>query len=458
MFTEDFYPTPEDIITEMVSGYDLRDKIILEPSAGKGNIVDYLLSEGAQVIACEKHPDLRTILNTKCNVIGEDFLKIQSEQVSHIDLIFMNPPFRDGAEHILKAFQVAPAGCKIVALCNLQTIDNPCYAIREQLVEIISQHGQYSDLGRCFQDSERLTDVRVAMVQLVKPAESNSVEFDGFFMEEEIEEKGEYGIMRYNLVRDIVNRYINSVKIFDRQIEMAVEMNNLTNGFFECSIGLNITHAQAPLTRNEFKKQMQKAGWMWIFDKMDMQKYATKGLREDINKFVEKQQSVPFTMKNIYRMLDIVIGTQGQRMDRALIEVFDKLTMHYDENRYCLEGWKSNSYYLINQKFIMPHVVEANFSGGIRTNFYGWAEPIEDMLKALCYLTGDDYSKKLGFRDFLHNNKCKFGEKYVWEYFTFRAYRKGTVHFTFNDTRLWEQFNQRVAKVKGYPLFEHKAA
>ena len=55
-------------------------------------------------------------------------------------------------------------------------------------------------------------------------------------------------------------------------------------------------------------------------------------------------------MKNIYRMLEIVIGTQSQRMDKAMIEVFDKVTERYSENRYNLEGWKTNSHYLVNKK------------------------------------------------------------------------------------------------------------
>ena len=102
-----------------------------------------------------------------------------------------------------------------------------------------------------------------------------------------------------------------------------------------------------------------------------MQKYATKGLKEDINKFVEQQENIPFTMKNIYRMLEIVIGTQSQRMDKAMIEVFDKVTERYSENRYNLEGWKANSHYLVNKKFINPYGAELTWSGKVRLNRWG---------------------------------------------------------------------------------------
>ena len=41
IFNRDFYPTPIDVIEKMLIGVDISGKIILEPSAGSGNIVDY---------------------------------------------------------------------------------------------------------------------------------------------------------------------------------------------------------------------------------------------------------------------------------------------------------------------------------------------------------------------------------------------------------------------------------
>ena len=36
IFNQDFYPTPENVIVEMLKVSDVKDKIILEPSAGTG--------------------------------------------------------------------------------------------------------------------------------------------------------------------------------------------------------------------------------------------------------------------------------------------------------------------------------------------------------------------------------------------------------------------------------------
>lgn len=59
IFTDnpDFYPTPNAVIEQMMMGEDYIGKIILEPSAGKGNIVDWMKENNAgEVIACENDP------------------------------------------------------------------------------------------------------------------------------------------------------------------------------------------------------------------------------------------------------------------------------------------------------------------------------------------------------------------------------------------------------------------
>jgi predicted RNA methylase len=500
MFNADFYPTPESVILQMMDGYDFKNKIILEPSAGKGNIVDFLKTHGAsEVIACENHPDLKKILSSKCKVIADDFLTVQSHQVSHIDFIVMNPPFSADEKHILHAWDIAPAGATVIALCNLNTIKNPYSEGRKRLVSNIENFGTWEDLGDAFSDSERKTGVNIGLIKMQKPGQSYSKEFEGFFMDEDPEEDQFNGIMSYNVVRDLVNRYVAAVKLFDEQIQVGIKMDALTSGFYSSDIAFSCTSNGQPTLRNDFKKDLQKSGWDFIFKKMNMQKYATRGLREDINKFVEKQSNIPFTMKNIYRMLEIVIGTQGSRMDKAILEAFDKVTSHHADNRYNIEVWKTNSHYFLTKRFIMPRLT--GYSGEVKANYSSNFEMVEDLIKSLSYITGDNYGDKVSLEDFLQyryflvkdgkyindpyydnievkikerdqnkildrqrhhpgseieHNEILWGKWFNWGYFKVRAYKKGTMHFEFKDEKIWGMFNQRVAKLKGYPLYEHK--
>lgn len=498
MFNKDFYPTPAEVISTMLNGYDISNKIFLEPSAGKGDIVDYLLSNGAQsVMACESNKDLQAILKTKCSVIADDFLTLESHQISHINAIVMNPPFSADEKHIVHAYNIAPDGCTIFALCNAETYNRAHSRSREIFKQIVNDYGSFQNLGDCFSDAERKTGVNVGLVILNKPASNYDTEFSGFFMEEEPEEEHVNGLMQYNVVRDLVNRYVAAMKIFDKQIEQAISLNTVLSNYFSKDIALTLTADGAVQTRNEFKKSLQKSGWKYIFNKLNMEKYATNGLREDINKFVEQQSHIPFTMRNIYAMLETVVMTTGSRMDKAIVEVFDKITKHHHENRHFVEGWKTNSHYLINEKFIHDGVCYQDqrwYKGEskIQTSYQGFYL-MEDLAKALCFLTGENYDNKMSLKDRIENeyhitfdgkfisshrryedaqysvNKLAekhitgqitkvfspiYGELFDWEWFQCRAYKKGTMHFTFKDKKIWALFNQRVAKIKGYPLFE----
>ncbi|MDQ5929622.1 MAG: hypothetical protein QG594_1402 [Bacteroidota bacterium] len=502
MFNQEFFPTPSHVIELMCEGLTLQNKVILEPSAGKGDIIDFLLLGGAEVLACETNTDLQHIIKSKCKLLADDFFTLASDKISHINAIVMNPPFSNADKHILHAFNVAPDGCKIIALCNVETVKNTSYLSRKELLSVIEKFGSWQDIGNCFEEAERQTSVNVALVTINKPGESKTSEFEGFFMDDEPEEQAN-GIMSYNFVRDLVNRYIGAIKIFDKQLDAAVEMNKLTSSFYHSSLAMDISENKQPIKRNEFKKDLQKAGWRFIFDKMNMKKNTTRGLMEDINKFVEQQTEVPFTMRNIYRMIDIVIGTTGQRMDKALLEVFDKVTGYHDDNKQGLPGFKTNSHFLLTKRFIHPYLcTQEKFDRQYHPNevkipYHSRTETFNDLIKALCYLTGDNYDdlieleqciqypyrikkdgKYLGYPNlFREKNKAldhkinleknggeyefeevniSWGEWFEWAYFRCRCYKKGTMHFEFKSEELWGQFNQRIAKIKGYPLFEAK--
>ena len=103
----DFYPTPNEVIEQMMLVEDYVGKTVLEPSAGSGNIVKWLKLNGScNVVACENDLTLRKLLNNVCPLVGDDFLKLTADQVSYVDLIVMNPPFSHGAEHIMSMLLV----------------------------------------------------------------------------------------------------------------------------------------------------------------------------------------------------------------------------------------------------------------------------------------------------------------------------------------------------------------
>lgn len=478
MFNKDFWPTPPEVASRMLEVIEVKGKKILEPSAGSGNLVKALQAAGATVWACENDPNLRLIAASLCPLIGSDFMQMSGDQISHIQAIVMNPPFSRGWQHITHAWEIAPPGCEIVALCNSETLENDYHSRREGLKYQITHNGYAEKWGQCFSSAERATGVEVTMIYLKKPAADYETEFEGFFTEEVDEIQAE-GMMPYNAIRDVVNRYVAAVKLYDTQIQSAVQMAGLINifpesyrenGNQETPQYVAFKADEASKNRDFFKSSLQKRAWQYLFDKMDIRKYATAGLKEDINKFVEQQKGVPFTMRNVYRMFEIVIGTAGSRMDKALLEVFDKLTQHYSENRFFVEGWKTNSHYLVNRKFILPGTFEMTYGGkmGLRT-YGGWAhgELLMDMAKALCFMEGKDYNNYTDLRELTQGKYYyeegqkitvpgkSFGEWFIWEpFFRIKGFKKGTAHVEFLDENVWHRFNKNIARIKGYPLPE----
>ena len=473
IFTEnpDFYPTPNDVIDQMMLNEDIFGKTVLEPSAGKGNIVDWLKNNGAaQVIACEKDPNLRKLLDNKCDIIADDFLTVTAEQISHVDYIVMNPPFSEGAKHILHAFDIAPAGCTIVALCNDSNLQYDHWTknqFKEKLIEAVELYGQKEYLGDIFSNAERRTNVYVSIVKLYKEGEDEN-EFKDYFFSQFDEDTANMnqreGIMQYNIVRDLVNRYVTAVKLFDETLEAANKINEAAKfpeageyDYIPIKFGTIKDDGHAvTISHQQYKKELQKYYWRIIFKKLHMEKYATKQLRQQINKFIEQQTNVPFTMGNIYRVIDMVVQTNGQRMQTALLEAFDLICSFSAENSTAGPKWKTNANYMVNRKFIVPYICEGYYSydhrphDKVNFNWGGNYERMSDVCKALCYLTGVNYDCLPDLRNF--HEKVEWGKWFRWAFFRCKAFKKGTMHFEFLSEDVWMKFNAKVASVRGWRL------
>jgi len=484
MFSKEFFPTPKHVIEMMITGLDMVGKKVLEPSSGSGHIIDTLKEHGAEVWACESNLELAHISMKKADYfLSYDFFNVTAEEVSHLDFMIMNPPFSNADKHIKHAWDIAPDGCNIIALCNAETVKNRYSSGRTVLGETIEKYGHWSNIGDVFSTAERTTNIDVALVKMFKPKSGES-EFEDYFFdmnEEQEDVVSGSGIMKHNDVRETVNRYVAAVKMFDNVIESSTAINKMispiANGL-GISFGAHQTYTSsgvqhASITRDVFKKELQKSAWRSIFEKMNMGKYVTSGVMADINKFVEQQQHIPFTMSNIYKMLEIIFGTHGSRMDKVLVEAFDHICSLSADNSEAGEKWKTNSSYKINRRFIRGYTCDYDSrwpTQHVRTS-YSSASRLDDIVKALCHLTGknyddvcmketdkiDSYGKKIKERNdlgaFFSRNQTNWGEWVQWnDFFRVRGYKKGTMHFEFVDEKVWMEFNRRVAKIKGWVL------
>ena len=436
----------------MLKVSEVTNKIILEPSAGTGNIVDYCNKMGAkEVLTCEINDKFRAVLAEKSNVVGADFLELKAEDISHIDMIVMNPPFSTIRKHILHAWDIAPGGCEIVSLANSNILENGYYddKDKQKINELVENYGGSEYLGRVFADSdERQTDVCVSVLRLYKP-KTDEIEFEDYFTEEADDpEYAAYGLMPYNFVRDCVNRYVEAVRQFDSVMEVSNTINGLLDGIGAQSIHFGAKGRNSEsITRDRFKKQVQKDAWRWIFRKFNIEKFITSKVMADINSFVELQQNIPFTMKNIYKMVEIIIMNRDNFFNQALCEAFDTICGFSSENSTAGEKWKTNSNYMVNKKFIVPWGCRITYGGRVS---FGEVGKMNDITKALCNLMGKSFEDIESMYDL--ENRMWFGTWFEWGFFRIKCFKKGTIHFEFLDEDVWYKFNQTVAKSRGWSL------
>lgn len=507
MYNSNFYPTPKHLIEKMVFGLDFKNKYVCDPSGGKGDIVDFIKDLGANVCSYEIEEDLVKILSTKCNVIGNDWLKANSEDISHLDYIVMNPPFDNADKHIIHAWEIAPEGCEIIVICNAETIRKDYSRVRIQLKQIIKSNGKEVEfLEGEFKNAERTTNVEIAYFKLFKPGKSESFDYEGFYMDDE-PEYTEEGLIPYNEIRDIVGRYVASLKAFDKMsAEMSILKQHATSVGLSGNYSLQLYGNNSIQTKEQFLKELQKSAWEWVFRKLNIERMVTTQVKEKLNKFVETQHTIPFTVKNVNQMIQIIAGTFKENMNKAMISIFDHITERYHENRYDVEGWKTNKSYCMGKKFILPDAVKVGYNNQIEASSYDSKyDKITDLQKAMSYLIGERYKYK-SLNDFFRSKvimvdykatqldfekECRkldhwrrkyeeedfqkrvwsvlrkreetgieekiykqFGKWYDFGFFMIKGYKKGTLHCKFKNEKHWEILNRTVSELKGYPLPE----
>jgi hypothetical protein len=189
---------------------------------------------------------------------------------------------------------------------------------------------------------------------------------------------------------------------------------------------------------------------------MKLHKFLTTGLMSDIKRFVETQTKYPFTMRNIFHMLDLLMTNRETLLMRSLVEAVEKFTQHTHENRYHVEGWKTNDGHLLARKFIIPYCVEwcKYFDNKLSLRSSSYNDGISDLIKVLCYICGRNFDEVQDPRFVLNDLKCQPNTWYFCSFFRFKGFKKGTLHLEFQNESEWETLNRAYAKAKGYVLPE----
>lgn len=462
MINSDFYPTPSSLVYKMIEWLDLKESIILEPSAWKWDILDIVKNRmwnnsKQRLYAIEIEEDLQTILKWKgYKVIDSDFLKYDWD--IDFNLIIANFPFSNWDEHFLKSWEIMK-NWAIVCLLNAETIKNPYSEKRKLINRIIEDNnGTVEYIQNAFTTAERKTGVEVALIKINKITETIDFEFDWMKDREYININEEFKnnwLQTQDLIQNIIQDYQTAKELYSKGLQYIEQATKIASSIsdnyelkpFDIAKNCNTNKARVLEYTEKFKY------WIWnkIIKAIGAERFMTSKVRDDFNKFMREQGNIALTKNNIEIFLQNLMKKSGSIMDSTILEVFDYFTKYHKENRIYIEGWKTNDSWKVNRKVILPRIVNNNFA----LKYYTYDNWLNDIEKVMCYLSWKVFDWIKTIKDWISENKP--WEQFDTEFFTCRFYKKWTLHIYFKCEKLWQDFTMKAVYWKGWlPPWEKK--
>lgn len=449
--------------------------LILDSSAGNGDLVDhcpwaedpYGYRQTPRIDCCEidisRHPTLRA---KKYNVIGFDFLQMQSAvQYRHL---LMNPPFRDGDRHVLKAWDLMFDG-EIVAIINAETVRNPFSEERKRLAKLIEEHGEVEFISNAFSgpDAQRKTDVEVALVYLCKKADTSSIVGDLFKELKEDAANGQTLARDYqeqcevalpnSMIENTVLTFSAAVRSMRDSVLSRARANyysNILGETFAVRNGdrKNATAAvSASWVQNTMAEEydiLKDAAWAGILRSSNVTSRLSSKAQKRVESEFENIKKLEFTVSNIYGFLLGIIQSQGQIQIEMMCDVFDEITKYWSENTLHYRGWLSNDKHrtcgmkIKATRFVLPR------HGAVWSHSFAWETEslLSDFDRVFALVDG----KKEPAVSLLSVARQRFddlrrGERVSSSYFDLRFYPGvGTLHFFPKSKALIDRFNRIV--------------
>lgn len=469
MFNSNFFPTPKGVIEKMISSLNLGNEYkpmrILEPSAGKGDIVDVLnnINDSLLIDCIEIEPELQDILRGKgYNVVGEDFLNHHTYTI--YDYIIMNPPFDDAVEHLLHIIDNY-GDATVVCLLNTTNLDD-LYSRKRKLLMKQLEDLQYerTDLGSVFTDAERTTLVEVSMIKFKLPKRSEELFKNSMYTantpdtSEQSEDYSNNSLVQPNIVENSLYYYNQAKGEIMNVIKAVANLRTALAGCGASRVENDIIDKVRRFSADSINTSidiLRAACWDDLIENTSIKSKVTSSVRRSIEDQQNIQGKYEFSKANIYHFMDVLLNSSAHIMSKAIVEAFDHLTKYHKENREHIEGWKTNSAYRVRSKVVLfgsPKESESYWDSRY------FVDNMNDLDKALCFLSGKRFEDIVSVG---HLMLEKFGSMYrkpsdaygVWHdttFFEVKFFKKGTTHLKFKDADLLSRFNIKAVDNKNW--------
>lgn len=477
-----FYPTTESLVKRAWAKFQNRVFVrVLEPSAGEAHLAKGRPDHGSHgyysgplapidciEIDVTKHPILR---EEGFDVIGVDFMQFDGTGAIYSHII-MNPPFADGAKHVLKAWEILYEG-ECVAILNAETIRNPFSKERELLVRLIAQHGEVEFIEGAFAgaDAERKTDVDVALVYLKKES-SFSKDLAGDILDG-LKREGHIGLdagfedinelaIPANFVENSVLAFEAAVKSMRKSVFAEARAAKYAARLGMTMEQMNAEQTEAPkkaegslvwVQREVYKRHadFKSRAWTGILRSTEVLSRLSSSAQKRIEAEFETIKLLEFSQSNIYGFLGGLAAKQGDIQTGMALDVFDLITRFHSDNVVHFMGWKSNDRHRVagrrikTTRFVIPGNKTESYS---RDLSWDGKQMLRDFDKVFAMLDGKIYPDN-GLEAVFDNHfsELRNGGRVSSSYFDVRYYpNAGTIHFFARDKKLVDRLNKLVGR------------
>ena len=479
----DFYPTPPALIERLVEGISFRGASVLEPSAGRGDICEYIKENlggryydhrGVEIHAIEIDPDLRHVLRGKeILVVHDDFLTFATREA--YDYIIANFPFSAGDKHLAHALDLlGEHGGELRCLVNAETLRNPCSALRRRLVQKLADLGADVEyLVGAFEHAERVTSVEVALIKAtVKGRASLSFILEGLqpAQESEIELDAPQELVSANFMRAIVAQFQNEceagIRLMREYYAMRPHIRDSLEapqreGYATPLIKLEVNgkcDRSLKESVNAYLRGVRKKYWEGLIHDPRFVGQYTSNIMAELDRKLKELAGCDFSLFNIQELERYLQSQVVQGVEEAIMALFDKCSrMHaYDSssfsgNVHYYNGWCTNKAHKIAPKIILPmYGLDATWSGGHQIRWRA-EERLQDIVKVLNYLA-EEKEEHVSSRVSLAVRKANDAHDFDLDlgHIRVKFFKKGTAHIWFQDLALLNKFNIFGSQRKGW--------
>ena len=490
----EFYPTPSSMAGALIASINWTGiENILEPSAGKGDLIEYALRRNEEIrysssikdrVDCvEIDPNLRAILKYKgFRVIHDDFLTFNTRK--RYSLILMNPPFSEGDKHLFHALELCEHGGQIACVLNAETIRNPYTNIRRLLVKRLQKlNASIRIINDAFKHAERSARVDVALINVNIPASfRDSSIWDDLQRARDIDMDGEQFRLRFDVAP--ANHVERLIREYDMLCEAGITLMAKYNGvapyimngtgeysrpLLELSVGQHSCDRRCGASDvNRFLRLARSRYWHELLSLPELRNRMTTDMRSKYEETINQMADYEFSLFNVQEVIQQITGQLTEGVEAAILKCFVKLsnehTYHDDiqnDNIHYYNGWKTNKAHRVNEKCIIP--AWGCFAKGYRTDKYGrWKDVLEGLDPHSCVSLLDDLEKALDYLDRGETGPTDLASQLQiaanmgrtrdiqCKYFSVTFYKKGTCHIRFTNQMVLDRLNIYVGRQKAW--------